>query len=83
MKIALDYDNTITADPGLWSAFAELALSKGHSVTIVTSRDEVFAPLPEMGIPIVYCAYKAKARCFQADIWIDDDPRRIFTDLVV
>lgn len=83
MKIALDYDGTFTADPAFWVAFIENAVIRGHEVTCVTSRDKAFAPIPhEMPCPVVYCVYKAKARIHHADVWIDDDPRRIFTDLV-
>lgn len=39
LRIALDYDNTYTADNVLWDAFIKLSVSLGHSVYIVTMRN--------------------------------------------
>jgi hypothetical protein len=74
MKIALDYDGTFTLDPMFWDRFAQQAIERGHSVTIVTMRypDELITGL---NLPIVYTSRQAKMRHFNADIWIDDNPR--------
>jgi len=81
MKIALDYDNTITADPIFWTEFVKLAITHGHSVTVVTSRHPCQSP-PVEGIPVICCAFTAKEKHFQADVWIDDDPAHICKDHV-
>jgi len=81
MKIAIDFDRTITTDPELWMSFANAARQRGHEVTIVTSRSP---DLPcfagECGFPIIYCSFTAKRKHYQADIWIDDDPVHIDRD---
>jgi hypothetical protein len=82
MKIALDYDNTFSADPELWAAFAGAALQRGHDIRIVTSRHPG-CPVPVQGIPIIYCSFTAKRKHFQADVWIDDDPPHIDKDHVL
>jgi hypothetical protein len=82
MKIALDYDGTVTADPIMWRVFVSLAVGYGHDVRIVTSRfpsDEV----PNLGVLVYYTSMKPKARYlndsgWMPDIWIDDKPHRIF-----
>lgn len=38
LTIALDYDNTFTADPTFWMIFIQSALAAGHQVHIVTLR---------------------------------------------
>jgi hypothetical protein len=81
MKIALDYDNTITRDPELWSSFVREAIARGHEVSIVTSRRPNMPCFEsDPGVPVIYCSFTAKARHYQADVWIDDDPRHIYTD---
>jgi hypothetical protein len=79
MKIALDYDNTITRDPLFWSSFIQMARQRGHEVKIVTSR----APHMDIGvkgIEVIYCSFKAKDQHWDADVWIDDDPKHIHHD---
>ncbi len=90
MKIALDFDNTYTADPFLWNAFINSAHSSGHEVRIVTARNERFdrtAALVELEkhIPVIYCRGVAKewylthfGDGFVPDVWIDDRPQSIF-----
>ena len=41
MRIAIDYDGTITRDPSLLVAFIRLAMSLGHDVVCVTMRSQV------------------------------------------
>lgn len=38
MTIALDFDDTLTADPQMWGAFIGSARDLGHLVYIVTAR---------------------------------------------
>lgn len=79
MKIALDYDNTFSADPALWLSFIDTALARGHEVKIVTSRRPDM-PIPIHGLDIIYCSFTAKRKHYAADIWIDDDPPHIDKD---
>lgn len=79
MKIALDFDNTITRDPIFWQKVVELAHSMGHEVVVVTSRYPT-NPIPVSGIKVVYCSFTAKRKHHQADVWIDDDPKHIDLD---
>lgn len=74
MIIALDYDGTYTADPGLWDKFILDAEEAGHGVVCVTNRagpgqvnNGTAGPIagrvgPAGGIPIVYCNNQPKRR---------------------
>jgi hypothetical protein len=89
--IALDYDDTFTADKELWTWFVERAKLNGHEVSFVTFRGEdAIQPTPEwnddikedaaeLGIEIVFCNRQQKRHHFQADVWIDDMPEVIPT----
>lgn len=84
MRIALDFDGTITEDEWLWSQFAKLAMQRGHSVTIVTARhsmddnSDIETFMAFSGIPCYVTTYgRQKATCFEADVWIDDMPDAI------
>ena len=83
MKIALDFDNTFTADPELWVHFANIARVRGHEVVVVTSRYPENPPPPLYGLQIICCSFTAKRKHYQADIWIDDDPKHIDLDHVL
>lgn len=87
MKIALDYDGTITRDPATWEEVANLLHRWGHEVVIVTNRGPGWADdsrfpeaevreLAEMwDVPLVLCGPRPKAECVpDADVWIDDQP---------
>lgn len=83
MKIALDYDETYTADPILWDGFVQAAIRRGHEVCFVTFRSSDFPPVMNediemdalsLGIKIIYTGGKQKSTMFDADIWIDDSP---------
>lgn len=87
-KIALDFDDTYTADPELWSAFVKLAIHRGHQVYCVTARhnteentDAINEAFEEQGIqlPIIFSNMGSKAdevqrRGLKIDIWCDDSP---------
>lgn len=89
MKIALDYDETFTADPKALTNVVKVFQHCGHTVTFVTFRDgrgpnhDISADAQELGIDIVFTAGKQKQHVFNADIWIDDEPATIvrFEDL--
>ena len=87
LNIALDFDNTYTADNVLWDAFINLAVSLGHKVYIVTMRcptnDTIPIRLPDNLCGIFYCNGNPKrSYCndvfgVEFNIWIDDHPEGI------
>lgn len=83
MFIAIDWDHTITADPGLWKDFIELAEAKGHIVIIVTGRHEKDTIVPPWPMKVVYAGNDWKKDAAERagypviDIWIDDSPGTI------
>ena len=83
MIIALDFDETFTADPALWTAFIVRAHTRLHKVTFVTYRpphgnnEDIEYESENLGVDIVYTSGKQKQHCFKADIWIDDSPETI------
>ena len=85
MIIALDYDDTFTADRAMWSSFVGLAIAAGHLVTFVTYRaldrnegnDDIRRDASALGIPVVYSEGRQKQDVFTADVWIDDSPELI------
>jgi hypothetical protein len=85
MKIGLDYDGTVTADPVVWYNIVKEFLERGHEVKVVTFRsfDEVTQDLVDFckdcGIAYITTGRIPKAIfCagvgWQPDIWIDDNP---------
>lgn len=85
MLIALDFDDTYTADPGLWDRFIELAKRSGHEFVCVTARaandiDAVRSALGDMPIVATDGADKApfcSNTGYWPDVWIDDRPHLI------
>tara|TARA_R110000850_G_scaffold241088_1_gene365655 strand:+ start:193 stop:504 length:312 start_codon:yes stop_codon:yes gene_type:complete len=83
MRIALDFDETYTEDPSLWTAFITKCKTRLHTVTFVTYRpdngdnSDIEYEAQCLGIEIVYTAGKQKQHCFEADVWIDDSPETI------
>jgi hypothetical protein len=85
--IALDYDDTFTADPELWASFCRYAQRRGHTVICATMRHEaegleVVQALFGLVSQIVFTGRQAKrpalaARGLAPDVWIDDEPRWI------
>lgn len=86
MLIAIDYDDTYTADPALWAWFIKTATARGHSFVCVTGRKVMpefgrEPPLPA-GVPVVLAGdtYKRTAALkagYRVNIWIDDMPEMI------
>lgn len=84
LNIALDYDETFTADRGMWTEVVRIMRKMGHNVTFVTFRSEDFpsrghnedilGDAKELGIEVVFSNHKQKSGVFKADIWIDDMP---------
>lgn len=90
MRIALDYDNTYTADPTFWDLFIEMAKTAGHEVRMVTYRNEVFdqcrglTVLHKRGVKIHWTRGVAKRWWMEQfgggwipEIWIEDKPEAI------
>ena len=81
--IAIDFDDTYTADPALWDCFIADAISRGHKVVCVTWRQDTpdnRADTKRIGVP-VYFANRESKRWYvetfwqlHVDIWIDDNP---------
>jgi hypothetical protein len=82
VRIALDYDDTFTRDPELWSAFVKMAQTRGHEVMIVTMRDPREPVAEDMPCEVIYTGHKAKKKFLERwditiDVWIDDSPHWI------
>ena len=83
MKIALDYDETFTADPRVFTQLVSILKAAGHTVTFVTYRDgrfpndDISADAQALDIEIVFTSGQQKQHVFEADIWIDDSPETI------
>lgn len=82
--IALDFDNTYTADPGLWDAFIENAKARGHTIVCVTARRDTGENREIVRVPGCTTYFTGLAsklwfmrerRGLKIDIWIDDDPQ--------
>ena len=85
LNIALDFDDTYTADPELWDAFIQAAKSRGHTVHIVTMRNEKISGPPRRALPNEplhltdlrgKCKFM-KDKGIDIDIWIDDKPNYV------
>lgn len=88
MKIALDFDDTLTADPRLWATFVNAARMQGHEVWLVTARRDteenhqiIDEWLDQWGhsLPVLFTNLRSKLDVTRRlglhfDIWIDDDP---------
>lgn len=92
LTIAIDFDDTLTADPVLWGNFISDARSKGHRVLCVTARrstEENHQEIQEFcdqwdirHLPVIFSALGSKLstmerRGIKVDVWIDDDPARL------
>ena len=92
MLIAIDFDDTLTADGELWRAFIESAIELGHKVICVTARrdtednnDTIDNWMRSHGIDLIKRTYftglsskvdHMEKLGIKVDIWIDDDPRK-------
>jgi len=77
MIIAIDYDDTYTADPRGWDAVIAYMSDRGHEFICVTGREETQPA--DINLPIIYApsSYKKKAAekaGYSVDVWIDDLP---------
>ena len=91
LTIAIDYDDTFSADPSLWREFVKIATGRryGHRCVLVTNRTEdmgndVRAEVGDL-MPIVFAGVFSKRSMaalvgYNVDIWIDDSPELIEMD---
>lgn len=89
MLIALDFDDTYTADPPFWDSFIVLAQRHGHEVICVTCRRDTPENREIVAIPLLrwsshYFTGLAAKRWFleqhgiAVDVWLDDDPECVY-----
>ena len=88
LTFALDFDDTLTADPRLWGVFVNAAHAQGHWVWLVTARrdteenrEDIGARLDHWGhnLPVLFANLGSKLEAverqgLEINIWIDDDP---------
>lgn len=90
MRIALDWDDTVTRDPKMWMQFVWLARKAGHDVRIVTMRyprelDDVKMLLSQHNLEDlqIICTERDQKRPaterhgWLPHVWIDDTPEFI------
>ena len=83
MRIALDYDGTVTADHAFWIQFVSMAEARGHEVHIVTMRYP-HEPIDDYTFRAVHGRVQYTSRQLKLPytlkqnltfaIWIDDSP---------
>ena len=90
MLIAIDFDETLTADAALWRNFARAVMQLEHRIVCVTARrdtEENRETISEwmqshgLEMPVFLTGLGSKTdfmerRGLKVDIWIDDDPRK-------
>ncbi len=85
MRIALDFDGTITKAPPFWEDFVSLCITHSIEVCVVTARPPRKAYKDEIpyflghSVPIIFTSGRAKKPYCSSlgeefDIWIDDNP---------
>jgi hypothetical protein len=89
LVIALDFDDTFTADPDFWLDFINLATRHQHRVICVSSRPHSTAHINHLSlslpshVEIFLCGdvpkeeYMRHTKYEKVDIWIDDKPEFI------
>jgi len=82
LVFGIDLDDTITAAPKLFKKIIGLIKKEGHSVWIVTARNEgdycpTLREFENIVDKVIFTAQNAKADIAEVDIWIDDFPLAI------
>lgn len=87
MIIAIDYDNTYSADPESFNKVITIFKEAGHDVICVTAREEGVMGVPvhnSIGklVPVIFAGSvskrtAAKKNGYVVDVWIDDMPMMI------
>lgn len=86
MKLALDFDNTYTADPDFWNEVIDVAKRFQHEIRVVTARSPTHDNIGNEidHLPVIYCDGVAKRfvchhfNDWDPDVWIDDKPESVF-----
>lgn len=89
LNIALDYDDTYTADKTMWNQFLRMCWGRKYKVYIVTGRgkedtNEDLENILTKVEDVIFTDGAAKkpfckAMGIDINIWIDDKPERILT----
>lgn len=87
MIIAIDYDNTYSADPESFNKVITIFKEAGHNVICVTAREDGVMGVPVCNsigklVPVIFAGSiskreAAKKRGYNVDVWIDDMPAMI------
>lgn len=84
-EIAIDYDQTYSSFKEEIDVFVKALKKNGHSVHLVTARNEKLEPIDDdLSIfdHIFYTDGKAKASVVRADLFLDDSPVTLCCDFV-
>lgn len=97
MVIAIDYDDTYTADPDFWRKFIHAANNSGHTIIMVTQRcrcypEQVREVEERVGrlLPIIFAGdpllaqskmQAAQTAGYVVDVWIDDNPQSVLVPM--
>ena len=90
MLIAIDFDDTLTADPVMFRTLIAVVKSFGHHVCCVTARCDIaenrewvsdWMREHDISLYAHFTSLESKVDYMQrigvtVDIWIDDDPRK-------
>jgi len=90
MLIAIDFDDTLTADSQLWLTFIESAKNLGHRCICVTARRDTddnretienWMVSHGVHLPVYFTGLASKVEHAKkiglvVNIWIDDDPKK-------
>jgi hypothetical protein len=90
LVIAIDYDDTFTADVDMWGYVIKIFQNSGHRVICVSARQENYGNRHELETALpdrvdVFLSYGdpkslfVESRGINVDIWIDDFPASIPT----
>lgn len=91
MKIAFDYDGTISEDLYGWASVMQMMQERGHEVFVVTFRDRKYDKnenliFLESQYNVYYTGGVAKKWWCEhfgpgeVDVWVDDNPNAILND---
>jgi len=84
-EIAIDYDNTYSSFKEEIDVFVKALKKNGHSVHLVTARNEKLEPIDDdLSIfdHVFYTDGRAKASVVRADLFVDDSPVTLCCDFV-
>lgn len=88
LTVAIDFDDTFTADVEVWSLVIQVLQNAGHRVICVSARDNSLGNMRELtlalpkDVDVILSNNEpkkvvAKSHGYDVDIWIDDLPHKI------